>query len=96
MGQSRRSRDIRDRSAHRPTSVDLSALFGGRSAPIAKVDQKIISMQTSHLPSHAPVEAGYSHSIATIMTNAAVHTGAKVTFDATTQNVMADGKAFLY
>jgi hypothetical protein len=30
---------------------------------------------------NAPVEAGYSHSIATIMTNAAVHTGAKVTFD---------------
>jgi hypothetical protein len=45
---------------------------------------------------HAPVEAGYSHSIATIMTNAAVHTGAKVTFDEKTQNVMADNKAFLY
>ena len=30
---------------------------------------------------NAPVEAGYYQSIATIMTNAAVHTGAKVTFD---------------
>lgn len=45
---------------------------------------------------HAPVEAGYSHSIATIMANAAVHTGAKVTFDEKTQEVMANGKAFKY
>jgi hypothetical protein len=41
---------------------------------------------------HAPVQAGYNHSIATIMTNAAVHTGAKVTFDEKTQEVMANGK----
>jgi predicted dehydrogenase len=45
---------------------------------------------------NAPVEAGYSHSIATIMTNAAVHTGEKVTFDEKTQEVMAGGKAFKY
>jgi predicted dehydrogenase len=45
---------------------------------------------------HAPVEAGYSHSIATIMTNAAVHTGSKATFDENTQEVMANGKAFKY
>ena len=45
---------------------------------------------------NAPVEAGYSHSIATIMTNAAVRTGAKVTFDEKTQEVMAGGKVFKY
>ena len=45
---------------------------------------------------NAPVEAGYSHSIANIMTNAAVHTGAKATFDEKTQNVMAEGKPFKY
>ncbi|MGI4806209.1 MAG: Gfo/Idh/MocA family protein [Janthinobacterium lividum] len=45
---------------------------------------------------HAPVEAGYSHSIATIMTNAAVHTGQKVTFDEQTQEVMAGGKVFKF
>ena len=45
---------------------------------------------------HAPVEAGYSHSIATIMANAAVHTGQKVTFDEATQEVMAGGKPFKY
>ena len=45
---------------------------------------------------NGPVEAGYSHSIATIMTNAAVHTGAKVTFDQNTQEVMAGNKVFKY
>ncbi len=45
---------------------------------------------------NAPVEAGYSHSIATIMTNAAARTGAKVTFDEKTQEVMANGKVFKY
>jgi hypothetical protein len=45
---------------------------------------------------NAPVEAGYSHSIANIMTNAAVHTGEKVTFDEKTQEVMAGSKIFKY
>jgi predicted dehydrogenase len=45
---------------------------------------------------NAPVEAGYRHSIATIMTNAACKTGAKVTFDEKTQEVMANGKVFKY
>ncbi|HEX5652250.1 MAG TPA: Gfo/Idh/MocA family oxidoreductase [Chitinophagaceae bacterium] len=45
---------------------------------------------------NAPVEAGYYHSIACIMTNAAVRTGAKATFDETRQEVMADGKVFKY
>ncbi len=45
---------------------------------------------------NAPVEAGYSHSIATTMTNAAVRTGLKATFDEKTQEVMVGGKAFKY
>ena len=45
---------------------------------------------------NAPVTAGYAHSIATIMTNAAVHTGQKATFDEATQQVMAGGKVFKY
>ena len=44
----------------------------------------------------APVEAGYSHSIANIMTTAASHTGKKATFDEATQEVMAGGKIFKY
>jgi predicted dehydrogenase len=43
---------------------------------------------------NAPVEAGYSHSIANIMTTAASHTGAKATFDEKTQEVMVNGKVF--
>ena len=45
---------------------------------------------------HAPVEAGYSHSIANIMTTAASHTGLKATFDENTQEVMVGGKVFKY
>ena len=45
---------------------------------------------------NAPVEAGYHHSIANIMTNAAVHTGGKATFDETKQEVMVNGKIFRY
>lgn len=50
----------------------------------------------SRKQTNAPVEAGYNHSIATIMTNAAVRTGYKVTFDEKTQQVMANEKVFKY
>ncbi|MCU0385573.1 MAG: Gfo/Idh/MocA family oxidoreductase [Flavihumibacter sp.] len=45
---------------------------------------------------NAPVEAGYNHSIATIMTNAAVRTGGKAVFDSNTKQVLVDGKVFKY
>jgi predicted dehydrogenase len=45
---------------------------------------------------NAPVEAGYYHSIANIMTNAAVHTGGKATFDEVRQEVVVNGKVFKY
>ena len=48
----------------------------------------------SRKQTNAPVEAGYQHSIATIMANAAVRTGERVTFDEETQEVMAGGKVF--
>jgi hypothetical protein len=50
----------------------------------------------SRKETHAPVEAGYSHSIANIMTTAASHTGMKATFDDKTQEVMVGGKVFKY
>ena len=43
---------------------------------------------------NAPVQAGYSHSIATIMTNAAVISGQKVTFDDVAQEVMIGKEVF--
>lgn len=45
---------------------------------------------------NAPIEAGYQHSIANIMANAAYRTGLKVTFDEKTQEVMAGNRAFKY
>jgi hypothetical protein len=50
----------------------------------------------SRKQTNAPVEAGYTHSIATIMSNAAARTGQKVTFDEKTQEVIAGGKIFKY
>lgn len=48
----------------------------------------------SRKTTHAPVEAGYQHSIATIMANAAARTGQRVTFDEANQEVMAGGKVW--
>ncbi|MFD2160771.1 Gfo/Idh/MocA family protein [Paradesertivirga mongoliensis] len=45
---------------------------------------------------NAPVEAGYYHSIANIMTNAAGRTGEKAFFDSKNQEVMVGGKVFKY
>ena len=75
--------------------VVVSANTGGDKLTSNHVRNWMECIRSRKQP-HAPVEAGYSHSIATIMTNAAVHTGAKVTFDERTQEVMADGKVFKY
>ena len=48
----------------------------------------------SRKETNAPVFAGYNHSIATMMANAAVRSGEKVTFDEATQEIMAGGKPF--
>jgi hypothetical protein len=42
------------------------------------------------------VRAAYNHSIANIMVTAALHTGEKVVFDETNQEVVAGGKIFKY
>ena len=50
----------------------------------------------SRAETNAPVEAGYYHSIANIMTNASARTGEKATFNEKTQEVMVGGKVFKY
>ncbi len=45
---------------------------------------------------NAPVKSGYNHSVANIMVTAALRTGQFVTFDDSTQEVMAGGKVFKY
>ncbi len=44
---------------------------------------------------NAPIEAGYSHSIALIMANAAARTGCKATFCEKSRQVMVNGKPFV-
>jgi predicted dehydrogenase len=45
---------------------------------------------------NAPIQAGYNHAIAVIMTNAAYRTGEKVHFDEKAQEVMAGNRVFQY
>jgi len=75
--------------------VVVSANTGGDNLTSNHIRNWMECIRSRKQP-NAPVEAGYSHSIATIMTNAAAHTGAKVTFDEKTQEVMANGKVFKY
>jgi len=75
--------------------VVASANTGGDSLTSAHMRNWMECVRSRKEP-NAPVEAGYMHSIATIMTNAAVRTGMKATFDEKTQEVMAGGKIFKY
>jgi predicted dehydrogenase len=75
--------------------VVTSANTGGDTLTSAHIRNWMECVRSRKQP-NAPVEAGYYHSIANIMTNAAVQTGAKATFDDQTQNVMANGKPFQY
>jgi predicted dehydrogenase len=75
--------------------VEAGANTGGDQLTTAHVKNWMDCIRSRKQP-NAPVEAGYSHSIATIMSNAACRTGAKVTFDEKTQEVMANGKVFKY
>lgn len=75
--------------------VVASANTGGDKLTSGHVRNWMECVRSRKQP-NAPVEAGYSHSIANIMTTAAAHTGTKVTFDEKTQEVMAGGKVFKY
>jgi predicted dehydrogenase len=75
--------------------IEAGANTGGDALTSAHVRNWMECVRSRKTP-NAPVEAGYNHSIATIMSNAACRTGEKVTFDAKTQEVMAGGKVFKY
>jgi predicted dehydrogenase len=81
-------------SLAKPEPVIASANTGGDKLTSNHIRNWMECVRSRKTP-NAPVEAGYSHSIATIMTNAAVHTGMKATFDEKSQEVMVGGKAFL-
>jgi len=75
--------------------VVASANTGGDSLTSNHIRNWMECVRNRKQP-NAPVEAGYSHSIANIMTTAASHTGLKATFDENTQEVMVGGKVFKY
>ena len=79
----------------RIVKVEAGANTGGDELTTAHVKNWMECIR-SRKQTNAPVEAGYYHSIANIMTNAAARTGEKVTFDEKTQEVMAGGKVFKY
>jgi hypothetical protein len=91
-------------SANLLPTVDLSV---SAEKVVASADTGADNLTSSHMRNwmecvrsrkepNAPVEAGYSHAIASIMSTAAGHTGMKATFDEKTQDVMVGGKAFKY
>lgn len=83
--------DLVDRNA----KIDVSANAGGDEYTSAHVRNWMECIRSRRQP-NAPVEVGYYHSIANIMTNAAARTGYKATFDEATQEVMVGGKVFQY
>lgn len=85
-------------------TVDLTKV---KQTVVASADTGADPLTSSHMRNwmecvrdrkepNAPVEAGYSHAIACIMTTAASHTGMKATFDEAKQEVMVGGKPFKY
>jgi hypothetical protein len=75
--------------------VIASANTGGDALTNAHMRNWMECIRSRKQP-NAPVEAGYNHSIACIMTNAAVHSGQKASFDEKARQVMAGGKVFKY
>ena len=75
--------------------VEAGANTGGDALTTAHVKNWMECIRSRKQP-NAPVEAGYNHSIATIMANAACITGEKITFDEKTQEIMAGNKVFKY
>lgn len=74
-------------------ATSTAADTGGDSQTSANMRNWMECVRSRKTP-NAPIEAGYSHSIALTMNVAAIQTGQKVTFDDKTQQVMAGGKIF--
>jgi predicted dehydrogenase len=77
------------------TKIETNANTGYDALTTAHIKNWMDCVRSRKTP-NAPIEAGYEHSIATIMANAAYRTGLKITFDEKTKQVMAGGKPFKY
>jgi len=74
-------------------NVSTAADTGGDPETSANMRNWMECVRSRQTP-NAPIEAGYSHSIALCMNVAAIQTGQKVTFDDATQQVMVGGEAY--
>jgi len=73
--------------------AEASANTGGDPLTFNHVRNWMECVRSRKQP-NAPIEAGYNHSVACIMTNAAYRTGEKVVFDEKKQEVLAGGRVF--
>ena len=89
----------------KPNLLEPVSIEGGGAPAATSANTGVDEMSLSHVRNwvecvrsrkepNAPVEAGYQHSIACCMANAAARTGQRVTFDAARQEVLAGGKVF--
>jgi predicted dehydrogenase len=74
-------------------TVSTDANTGGDSQTSANMRNWMECVRSRKTP-NAPIEAGYSHSIALCMNVAAIQTGQKVTFNDKTQQVMVGDKVY--
>jgi hypothetical protein len=75
------------------TKVETSANTGSDPLTTSHVLNWMECVRSRKQP-NAPIEAGYNHSVACVMTNAAYRTGQKTVYDAKRQEVLAGGKVF--
>ena len=76
--------------------AETAANTGGDQLTTAHMNNWMNCVRSGNRNTHAPVEAGYNHTIACAMANAAFRTGNKVTFDEEKQEIMAGDKPFKY
>ncbi len=77
-------------------TVETAAVMGADPLTNAHMKDWMDCVRRNDLNTNAPVESGYTHSIANIMVTAALRTGQRATFDPVTKQVMAGGKVFKY
>lgn len=76
--------------------VESGANTGSDSLTNAHMSNWMQCVLDGNKDTNAPVEAGYSHSIANIMVTASLRTGQRAVFDENSRQVLAGGQVFKY
>lgn len=76
--------------------ADTDANTGSDPLTNAHMKNWMDCVRANNVKTNAPIEAGYSHSIADIMVTAALRTGQRATFEEQLKQVVAGGKIFKY